>query len=41
MTTDVAGKSADVKKEARGLHLKTAVMRSELSKKRVEKSLMN
>ena len=27
--------------ESRGLHLKIAEMRSELSKKRVEKSLMN
>ena len=41
MTTDVAGKSADLKKEARGLHLKIAEMRSKRSKKRVEKSLMN
>ena len=38
---DVIGKSGDLKEEARDLHLETAEMRSELNKKRVEKSLIN
>ena len=38
---DVTGQSSDLKEEARDLHLETAEMRSELNKKRVEKSLIN
>ena len=38
---DVTGQSSDLKEEARYLHLETAEMRSELNKKRVEKSLIN
>ena len=41
ITTDVTRKSGDLKEEARDLHLQTAEMRSELNKKRVEKSLIN
>ena len=41
ITTDVTRKSGDLKEEARDLHLQIAEMRSELNKKRVEKSLIN